>query len=100
MQSMRFRVNAPQVINETIEGEAVMVHLTSGNYYTLDDVGAEIWSLVDHQASLTEIVDALELRYDDPRPALESTVKELLDELHAEDLIVAANGDRPIGVTI
>ena len=40
---MRHRINSPQVVNETIQGEAIVIHLGTGTYYSLQGTGAAIW---------------------------------------------------------
>jgi hypothetical protein len=87
------------VINETIAGEAVMIDLNTGTYYSLDAVGAEIWDEISRGASLEQIVSQLEARYDAPADAIEGAVRRLADELERENLIVGANGDAPAGWT-
>ena len=47
MSNQRFRVNTPTVTHETIDGEAVIINLDSGNYYSLVEVGSFIWGLVE-----------------------------------------------------
>jgi hypothetical protein len=42
MSNQRFRVNTPTVTHETIDGEAVIINLDSGNYYSLIEVGSFI----------------------------------------------------------
>ena len=44
---MRYRVNSEQVINETIDGEAIMIDLASGAYFSLSQVGAEVWAGIE-----------------------------------------------------
>jgi len=39
----RYRPNAPQVIAETIAGEAMIVNLATGHYFSLQGSGADIW---------------------------------------------------------
>ena len=34
MESARFRVNSPTVVSETVDGEVIMIHLDTGNYYS------------------------------------------------------------------
>ena len=34
------------VINDTIDGEAVIINLMSGRYYSLQHTGSEIWDLI------------------------------------------------------
>lgn len=90
---MRYAVNSGQVISEIIDGEAVMINLTTGNYYSLNEVGASIWNLIEAGASTTEIVERLSLRYEGAESEIESAVSQLVDELRGEDLVVAAEGN-------
>ena len=91
--TMRFTVNNPEVINETIDGESVMINLRTGNYYSLTGSGADVWAAIECTASAPEIVDHLCQRYGAPRDRVEADVQRLLAELRAEDLVVPANGD-------
>lgn len=43
------RVNTPQVVCETIDGEVVIVNLDKGIYYSLLKTGADIWSRIERQ---------------------------------------------------
>ena len=43
MESTAFRVNSPTVVSETVDREVVMIHLDTGNYYSLRSTGALIW---------------------------------------------------------
>ncbi|HDY70854.1 MAG TPA: PqqD family protein, partial [Nitrospirae bacterium] len=47
---MRFRINKPHVINEIIDGEVVILNLDTGNYYSMDKAGADIWGLIEGDA--------------------------------------------------
>src|SRR5437764_230022 len=60
----RFRVNSPNVIHETIEGEVILIDLKTGTYYSLREAGAAIWEAIDRGAGLDAIEDALERRYE------------------------------------
>lgn len=89
---MRYRVN-DQVINETIDGEAVMINLATGNYYSLDRVGAEIWEYITRAAPTSEIVHSLCLRYEASPEEVEMATLRLEAELLDEGLIVVCEGD-------
>lgn len=89
----RFRVNRPKIINQTIEGEAVIINLETGIYYSLLDTGAYIWDLVEGARSLDEIVSALEQRYTGTRELFTEAVTGFLGELQAEGLIGLDAGD-------
>ena len=34
-----FRINSPTVVHEIIDGEAVIVNMKNGSYYSVDGVG-------------------------------------------------------------
>ena len=85
---MRYRVNHPQVINEMIDGEAIMINLVSGSYYSLDRLGGEVWELLEKSQSVDEIVSQLSLRYDASDDVLRSAVETLLEQMSGEQLIV------------
>ena len=46
MTTAQFRINTPHVIQETIEGEAIIVNMVSGNYYSIAGVGSVIWDAI------------------------------------------------------
>jgi Coenzyme PQQ synthesis protein D (PqqD) len=94
---MRYRVNEPQVINEMIDGEAIMINLATGTYYSLNPSGADVWALVEASLPLEAIVDELARRYDAGPEDIRGSVERLLEELAAEDLVVASTDADPIG---
>jgi hypothetical protein len=92
MSNQRFRVNTPTVTHETIDGEAVIINLDSGNYYSLVDVGSFIWGLVEKGASASELQNLILQGYQGNATDIDRGVQELLAELQQENLIVPVNG--------
>jgi hypothetical protein len=90
---MRYAVNSGQVISEIVDGEAVMINLTTGNYYSLNESGSAIWSSIEAGAGADEIAERLVGRYEGSRSEIEGAANELLAELLREELIVVADGD-------
>jgi hypothetical protein len=88
----RYRIKTPPVIQETIDGEAVIVNLDSGNYYSLEGVGAEIWTLLEARASLEEIVKEMAAEYQVEPDTMWATVRDLVNELEHEDLVAPDDG--------
>jgi hypothetical protein len=86
----RFRVRNPHVVDDTIEGEVIVIDLDSGTYYSLRDTSAEIWHGVKGGADEVSIGDSLAERYSAEREEIASAVSRLLDELAAERLIEEA----------
>jgi Coenzyme PQQ synthesis protein D (PqqD) len=89
MSELRLRVNAPQVIHETIDGEVIIINLATGNYYSAKGSGADIWELVGNAPGLTaaEVADALASRFGRPAADLAPEIDRFLDELRNEDLV-------------
>lgn len=92
-----YRVNSPNVIHEIIDGEAVLVNLESGSYYSIDSVGAVVWDYLEQGLSPSQIVEAIAAQFAGESAAIAAGVEQLLAELQAEQLIVpgdaiAANG--------
>jgi Coenzyme PQQ synthesis protein D (PqqD) len=83
----RYQVSS-QVINEVIDGEAVMIDLATGSYYSLNDIGSVIWTFIEAGAAQGEIVDLLAQRYDAPVDEIVRAVGGLLNRLQQEGLVV------------
>jgi len=63
MDQVRYEIYSPQVIQETIEGEVIIVSLDSGNYYSLNRSGGEVWQLALASYSQAEIISELQRSY-------------------------------------
>ena len=92
MSNQRFRVNTPTVTHETIDGEAVIINLDSGNYYSLIEVGSFIWGLVEKGASASEVQNSVLQTYQGNAQDIDRGVQELLAQLQQENLIVPVDG--------
>ena len=86
---MHYRVNAPQVIAETIGEETIIVNLAAGHYFNLLGTGVEIWEGIAREEPLPTIIERLETRYEAPTGEIRASVSRLIDDLQTEELIVA-----------
>jgi hypothetical protein len=89
MERLGLRVNAPQVIHETIDGEVIVINLASGNYYSVRGAGADIWEVVQSSpgADQQTIAAAVARRFGRPADTVEDEVASFLEELRREELI-------------
>jgi len=55
---------AADVLGSELGSEVVMLSLRDATYYGLDDVGAEIWRLIQTPTTVADIVSALVDMYD------------------------------------
>lgn len=46
---------APEVVGKVIDGEAIIINLTSGMYYSADEMGGLIWTLFESGHSIGEV---------------------------------------------
>ncbi len=97
---MRYRVNSPQVISETVGGETIIVNLASGHYFSLQGTAVEVWDGVERGDRSETIVHQLEQRYEtEGGDAINASVTKLLDDFVAAELLVA-EGDEADSVTL
>src|SRR6185369_15551367 len=99
MNNQRFRVNTPMVTHETIDGEAVIINLDSGNYYSLVDAGSFIWGLIEQGASMSELQNLVSQTYQGNASDIDQGVQDLLVQLQEESLIVPVDGETAFDVT-
>jgi hypothetical protein len=80
-------IAAPRVTRATQHGETMLLDLTGGAYYTLNESGAFVWDMLLRGTTLGEIVDALEERYDAPREMIAEDASTMTSELIAASLV-------------
>jgi hypothetical protein len=98
MESRHYRVNSPDVILEDFNDEIVIVNLADGNYYSIDATGAEIWAMIQNQATASGIAAQLARAYELDPTIVEPVVTAFIEELLSEKLIVveaAPSGENP-----
>ena len=85
--SAAFKINAPRITHQTIDGETIIIDFDNGSYFSIDGVGAVIWEAVAQNATLNEIVALLTQRYAGDEADLFREVEQFLIELQRESLI-------------
>ena len=89
MDDIRIYARCPDVIEREVDGEAVLLDLKTGIYYSLNEVGSEVWKLIDGKRSVREVAQWVVENYEIDRLTAEKDVKELLEDLLKEKLIAA-----------
>lgn len=70
-----------------LAGEAVILHLTTGVYFGLDPVGAEVWRLIQQPCTVDGICSDLMAKYDVDRDRCEASVIRLLERMCEHGLV-------------
>lgn len=88
MASPIFCINSPQVVQETIDGEVVIINLLKGHYYSLRGTGAFIWTQIDQQLNQELITQQVLQHYSGEAETIVPSLQSFFDQLQAEELVV------------
>ena len=80
--------NEQHVAAKVMDGEAILINLGTGTYYSIASTGGFIWSLIEKKLPLSEIVRSVVTNYDIDREQAELDVLRLCGELHREGLVL------------
>jgi hypothetical protein len=90
----RFAPDEARIAAEVVDGEALVIDLTTGVYYSMDKVAGVIWALIEQRYSLGEIIEIVSARYNIPAEQAQADVAQMVSTLLQEELIMPADGDR------
>ncbi len=76
-----------QVHSSVLDGESVLLNLSSGRYYSLNVVGSTIWDLCGGERSLRQILSAICERFEVSVSQAQNDVLELIMHLEQEGLL-------------
>jgi hypothetical protein len=81
------------VVTELEEGrEAVLLHLGTKAYFTLNETGLRIWELLGHDLTLEDIGTKLQEEFDVSPAKAKESVLALIGELVREKLVEVVDG--------
>jgi hypothetical protein len=83
----RFEVNDELVAAEVMDGEVVIINLSTGSYYTSNDVTGTLWPLIERRSPVAALIERLCARYDVAPARAAADVERLLQHLEAEQII-------------
>jgi hypothetical protein len=70
-----------------VEGEALIVDLTTGGFFSLDRVGTEVWTALQNGWELPQIVETIAVKYGVDEQMVHRDVADLLEDLSREGLV-------------
>lgn len=82
-------VNAPLVVSETIDGEAIIMHHGSGRYFDISGSGVLVWSAIEQCIPPTKIAAQMAASYRLSSDHAADIVDAFLDTLVGHDLVRA-----------
>jgi hypothetical protein len=84
---MKFKINTPNIVHELIDGEVIIVNLKQGDYYSLLNTSAEIWTEIEREQSSAQIVAQLTQNYQEEPEIIAQGVQLFIDQLIEEGII-------------
>ena len=88
------RVSSSALYRE-VHGEAILLHLDSGEYFGLDAVGTRIWQLIVERGDLDDVRAAMLAEFDVDPVTLQNDLDRMVDELTAKRLIEIDSASSP-----
>jgi hypothetical protein len=74
-------------VSTVLDGEAVLLELSRGVYFGLNEVGTVVWQLVQEPRTVASIRDAVCEEYDVTRERCLADVSSLLERMREEGLV-------------
>jgi hypothetical protein len=91
LTATRYVVRSPAVVHETIDGEAVIINLESGAYFSAEGASALAWQQIAGGASAADLVAAVGERYEGGSAEIGTAVAQFIAQLSQEGLIRPAD---------
>ena len=84
----RIRRN-PDVVFRPLEDEqgGVLLHMQSGAYHGLNELGALIWGLIENETRFADLVDGVRSETEDAPASVDEDVSRFVEDLSARDLV-------------
>ena len=79
------------VLVQEAHGQTVLLRMEDGAYFTLEEVGAEVWKLCDGERDFDQVVAAVTEIFDAPEHVIRADVKAFVDEMVSERLLDAGS---------
>lgn len=75
---------------EVVAGEAILIDMNTGSYFTLNKVGTEFWEMLDGRQTIAEHATVIANKYDVDVPMVVGDLLELAAHMAAENLVLAS----------
>lgn len=86
--SQTYRINAPNVVHETIDGEVVIIHLEKGIYYSLLNTATDIWTDIELGMDVETLTHHMQTKYEGDEQDIQSKIQDFIGQLEDKNLIV------------
>ena len=78
----------PEQIFSEIEGEVVLLNIETGRYFKIDEIGSDIWEMIEEQTKVSDLCIKLSKEYEITPEECQPDVIAFLEQLEQCDLLV------------
>ena len=82
-----------QISGDLLDGEVVILNMNDDVYYGLDQVGGNIWNLIQEPKTFGEIIQTLLEEFDVDNQQCSKDMVALLEDMLSKGLIEVKNGE-------
>ena len=86
----RLRRRDEEVLAKVLDGEAVIINLANGTYYSADGVGGQVWNRLEQGLRLADVAAEIASLYDVSAEQARADVLSFANDLVKEDLVAVA----------
>ena len=77
-----------KVTFQKVAEEAVLIHLDTGTYFSLNNIGTEFWELFDGERTIKELADVIANKYEVDVEMVTTDLIELVEKLAEDELVL------------
>lgn len=89
MRPTTYAVNTTDVVDEVIDGEAILINLRTGSYYSLEGTACMVWELLRAETASTDsLIARMRQRLTSDADGMPSDVRSFLEEMADEGLVL------------
>jgi hypothetical protein len=91
---IRYEISEPEVVAETIDGEAIVINLERGVYFSFRGTGLFAWESFSQGASFRDVYDGLASVLPDSSIQIKNDIFSFLNKIVEEGLIRSSQRDQ------
>jgi hypothetical protein len=88
-----YHINDAEIIHEIIDGEVMLLNLTNGNYFSLDNIGVLVWEMISLNYPVEVLIEAIAAFDSTNKDSMETAIRQVVAQMIEEGLIIPVEGD-------
>ncbi len=75
------------ILASEVNGDVFMINIDGGRYFSLDDIGSDVWRRLDRPCSFADLTAALAADYDADEATIAADLRGLLARMAESDIV-------------